>query len=155
MSCMEKLKAVRLRLPETIANLKFKNEKYDCDDDLSDYMERREFNDLVAWKEIGKFRLSYGCNLVREELRYIHEDYIDFLLDVDYNCYDEFVKSRKLNENELNKYIPKFSDFFDKVKLPKPEISTNTSGVVEYCYYTGCDAPCCFDETTDPFYDEI
>lgn len=155
MSEMEKLKAVRLRLPKAIANLKFRNEKFDCDDDLSNYLEQPEFSDLVAWKTIGKFRLSYGANVVKEDPGYIHEDYIDFLLDVDYDCYDEFVKSRRLTENELNKYIPKFSELFDRVGLPKPEINSDTLRLVEYCYYTGCDAPCCFDETTDPFYEEI
>ena len=32
MSSMERMKAVRLRLPEAIAKLKFRNEKFDCDD---------------------------------------------------------------------------------------------------------------------------
>ena len=31
MSEMERIKAVRLRLPEEISSMKFRNEKYDCD----------------------------------------------------------------------------------------------------------------------------
>lgn len=152
---MEKLKAVRLRLPETIANLKFRNEKFDCDDNLTEYLYRPEFSDIVMWKGVGNFRISYGADMIDEYPGSISEYYIDFLLDVSYNDSDEFIRSRRLTDNELKKYIPKFSNFFDQVKLPKPEINSDTLRVVEFCYYNGCDAPCCFDETTDPFYEEV
>lgn len=155
MSSMERIKAVRLRLPETIAKLKFKNEKFDCDDDLTEYLYRPEFSDIVAWKEVGKFRVSYGASIIDDEPGYISEDYIDFLLDKSYDDSNEFVKSRCLTDNELSKYIPKFKNFFEKTGLPKPEISVCTLRVVEYCYYNGSDAPCCFDESTDPFYNEV
>ena len=36
MSSMAKIKAVRLRLPEAIAKLRFKNDKYDWEDDINE-----------------------------------------------------------------------------------------------------------------------
>lgn len=160
MSEMERIKAVRLRLPEEISSMKFRNEKYDCDDDLEEYLDRPEFEDIIGWKKVGKFKYSYGASLTRDEngkFKSIHEYYIDFILDSESDNTGEFVKSRELTQNELNKYIPKFIDFFCQVKLSyvKPEVSKDTLRVVEFGYYNGCDAPCCFDTTTDPFYDEV
>ena len=159
MSAMERVKAVRLRIPEEIANLKFKNEKYMCDDDLAEYLDRPEFNELVDWKKAGKFMHNYGADLFRDEngkWQSKDEDYIDIILDSKWDTSDEeYTKARFLTENELNKYIPKFKDFFEQVKLPCPEISKDTLRVVEYNYYNGSDAPCCFDITIDQFYQEV
>ena len=158
MSSMAKIKAVRLRLPEAIAKLRFKNDKYDWEDDLSEYLDRPEFSDLVGWKQVGKFMSNYGGDLIKDEngeYKSKEEYYIDIILEDEYVDCGEYVKSRMLTENELNKYIPKFQDFFIRVKLPFPEISKYTLRVVEYVYYNGSDAPCCFDVTVDDFYQEV
>lgn len=158
MSSMEKVRAVRLRLPESIAKLKFKNEEYDCDDDLQEYLDRIEFGELVAWKQAGTFMYRYGANLIKVngDWQSKHEYYIDITLyDKDELDCEEYTKSRMLTETELNKYIPKFEHFFSQVKLPFPEISKYTLRVVEYAYYNGCDSPCCFDVTVDKFYQEV
>lgn len=159
MSEMERVKAVRLKLPEEIAKLKFRNEKFDCNDDLLEYLDRPEFSELVDWKTPGKFMKNYGGDLIKDEngdYQSKHEDYIDIILDDEWDVgYDEYVKARMLTENELNKYIPKFKDFFNQVHLPCPEISKDTLRVVEFVYYNGCDAPCCFDVTEDKFYQEV
>ena len=159
MSSMQRIKAVRLKLPEEIAKLKFRNEEYNCDEDLQEYLDRPEFSELVGWKTPGKFMKNYGGDLIRDEngeYQSKHEDYIDIILfeEDELDC-DEYVKSRMLTENELNKYKPKFEHFFSQVKLPFPEISKYTLRVVEYAYYNGCDAPCCFDVTVDKFYQEV
>jgi hypothetical protein len=156
---MERIKAVRLKLPEEIAKLKFRNEKYDCDDDLAEYLDRPEFSELTGWKKPGKFMKNYGGDLFRDEngeLQSKHEDYIDIILEDDWDvgC-DELIRARWLTENELNKYVPMFKDFFSRANLPVPEISKDTLRVVEYVYYNGCDAPCCFDVTVDKFYQEV
>lgn len=159
MSSMEKVKAVRLILPDEIAKLKFRNEKYDCYDDLQEYLDRPEFSELVGWKNPGKFMASYGASLIKDEqgkYQSKHEYYIDIVLaDDDDLDFGEYTKSRLLTENELNKYIPKFQSFFSQVKLPCPTINKDTLRVVEFVYYNGCDAPCCFDVTVDKFYNEV
>jgi len=159
MSSMEKVNAVRLRLPESIAKLKFRNEKYDCDDDLGEYLDRPEFSELVGWKKPGLFMYRYGGDLIKDEngnYQSKHEYYIDIVLaDDDDLDFGEYTKARLLTENELNKYIPKFQSFFKQVNLPCPELSKDTLRVVEFVYYNGCDAPCCFDVTVDKFYQEV
>ena len=159
MSEMERIKAVRLKLPEEIANLKFRNEKYDCDDDLAEYLDRPEFSDLTGWKKPGKFMKSYGGDLIRDEngeLQSKHEDYLDIVLEDDWDTtFGEYVRSRWLTQDELGKYVPLFKDFFSRTNLPVPEINKDTLRVVEYVYYNGCDAPCCFDVTIDRFYLEV
>lgn len=157
MSEMERIKAVRLRLPNEISSMKFRNEKYDCDDDIQEYLDRPEFSDIIDWKKPGKFMSSYGASLIKVngDWQSLHEYYIDFLLDRGWDDAGDFTKSRELTDNELVKYIPKFKAFFEAVKLPCPELSKETIRVVEYCYYNGSDAPVCFDTTTDPFYDEV
>jgi len=159
MSSMERIKAVRLKLPEEIAKLKFRNEKYDCDDDLGEYLDRPEFSELIGWKKPGKFMSSYGGELIRDEagnLKSKHEYYIDMILEDEWDTdKGEYTKARVLTENELKKYIPRFQTFFSQVKLPFPEISKYTLRVVEFVYYNGCDAPCCFDTTLDNFYQEV
>ena len=157
MSEMERIKAVRLRLPSEISSMKFRNEKYDCDDDLEEYLDRPEFSDIIAWKQVGKFMPSYGASLVKVngEYKSLHEYYIDIILDRGYDEMGDFTKSRELTDTELVKYVPKFKAFFETVKLPCPELSKETIRVVEFCYYNGSDAPVCFDTTTDPFYIEV
>jgi hypothetical protein len=158
MSEMERVKAVRLRLPEEIAKLKFRNEKYDCEDDLQEYLDRPEFSEFIGWKKPGLFMARYGGDLIKDEngnYQSKHEYYIDIVLADDDTNYDEYTKSRMLTENELEKYIPKFKTFFDLVKLPCPPINKDTLRVVEFVYYNGCDAPCCFDITVDKFYQEV
>lgn len=159
MSSMEKVKAVRLRLPEVIAKLKFKNEKYDCEDDLFDYLDRPEFSEFIGWKKPGLFMARYGGDLIKDEngnYQSKHEYYIDIILEDEWDTdQGEYTKARQLTENELNKYIPKFQTFFNQVKLPCPPINKDTLRVVEFVYYNGCDAPCCFDVTVDDFYQEV
>ncbi len=157
MSEMERLRAVRLRLPKEISSMKFKRDDGLCDDDLQEYLDRPEFSDTVDWKKTGKFMKNYGVGYVKVngDWKSIHEDYIDIILDRGWDEAGEFTKSRELSDNELVKYIPKFKAFFEAVNLPCPELSKETIRVVEYCYYNGSDAPVCFDTTTDPFYDEV
>ena len=157
MSEMERLRAVRLRLPKEISSMKFKRDDGLCDDDLQEYLDRPEFSNIVDWKKPGKFMKNYGASLIKVngDWQSLHEDYIDVILDRGWDEAGEFTKSRELTDNELVKYIPKFRAFFEAVKLPCPELSKETIRVVEYCYYNGCDAPVCFDTTTDPFYNEV
>ena len=157
MSEMERLRAVRLRLPKEISSMKFKRDDGLSDDDLQEYLDRPEFSDIVDWKKPGKFMKNYGASLIKVngDWQSLHEDYIDIILDRGWDDVGDFTKSRELSDNELVKYIPKFKAFFETVKLPCPELSKETIRVVEYCYYNGSDAPVCFDTTTDPFYNEV
>lgn len=75
--------------------------------------------------------------------------FFDYVLFSDYgaDC-GEFTKHRALYDTEKAKYLPVFQQVF-------PNINMDHVRLVEYCWYNCSEAPDCYDDTNDDFYNEV
>ena len=122
-----------LRVPLEKLNLSFTEEEMD---DLGWSIEKR-FPDLFDYAEEGKFQLAPT-----------ESNFIDFVLEYEYDAAGEYGKTRALTDKEKEKYHP----VFQKVD---PSVNMDDVRVVEFCWYNGCEAPDYYDETHDDFFDEV
>lgn len=122
-----------LRIPLEKLNLQFTEEEKD---DLSWSLEER-FPDIFDYATEGKFQLApTSC------------DFVDFVLEKEWDADGEYGKTRSLSECEKAKYLPKFQQI-------DPDVNMDDVRLVEFCWYNGCEAPDYYDETDDPFYQEV
>ena len=82
------------------------------------------------------------------EIAPTEEIFVDYVLFHSYGeeC-DDFGRTRKLTESELEKYIPIFQQIY-------PNVTGDDLRYVDYCFYNCSEAPDYFDDV-DEFYDEI
>ena len=77
--------------------------------------------------------------------------YVDYVLKYSYgDDVVEFGRARKLTDREATKYAQIF-----KAVFPDTSIDTNNFRLVDYCYYNCCEPDDYFDESDDPFYEEV
>ena len=107
-----------------------------CEDDFSWYLESA-LPDVFDYGTIGKFQIAPT-----------EEEYIDYVLDYEYDADGEYGKTRALYESEKAKYFP----VFQKID---PNIDMNYVRLVEFCWYNATEAPDYYDDTNDSFYDEM
>ena len=110
----------------------------DVDDDFLWAMEKA-FPDICGYGDIGKFQWSPTYP----------RQFIDFVLDYEYDCDGEYGKVRELYPSEKVKYLPIFQ------KLLSGLDSLDDVRLVEFCWYNGCEAPDYYDLKDDPFYKEV
>ncbi len=122
-----------LRIPLEKLNIKFTEEE---EDDLGWAVENR-FPDIFDYGAEGKFQLAPT-----------ESNFIDFVLEKEWDADGEYGKIRSLTENEKSKYLPKFQQI-------DPDVNMDDVRLVEFCWYNGCEAPDYYDETDDPFYQEV
>lgn len=75
--------------------------------------------------------------------------FLDYVLEYD-GCANagEFGRSRTLTEREKNKYYPVFREIIFDINMDDVRL-------VEFCFYDCSEAPDYYDETNDPFCDEV
>jgi hypothetical protein len=110
----------------------------DVDDDFLWAMEKA-FPDLCGYGDTGKFQWSPTYP----------RQFIDFVLEYEYDCDGEYGKVRELYPSEKAKYLPVFQKL-----LPGLDTMDNVR-LVEFCWYNGCEAPDYYDLKDDPFYKEV
>lgn len=75
--------------------------------------------------------------------------YLDYILESDWGTdVGEFAKSRALSQKEKEKYLGTFQQLI-------PNINMDDVRLVEYCWYNCCEPMDIYDETSDPFYEEV
>lgn len=110
----------------------------DVDDDFLWAMEKA-FPDICGYGDKGKFQWSPTYP----------RQFIDFVLDYEYDCDGEYGKVRELYPSEKAKYLPIFQ------KLLPGLDSLDNVRLVEFCWYNGGEAPDYYDIKDDPFYKEV
>lgn len=110
----------------------------DVDDDFVWAMEKA-FPDICDYGNINKFQWSPTYP----------RQFIDFVLDYEYDCDGEYGKVRELYPSEKIKYLPIFQ------KLLPGLDSLDDVRLVEFCWYNGSEAPDYYDLKDDPFYLEV
>lgn len=108
----------------------------DIMDDFGFYIENALPN-LFDYGTVNKFQLSPT-----------EENYIDYVLEYEWDADGEYGKTRALYDSEKNKYEP----IFQKID---PDINMDWVRLVEFCWYNGTEAPNYYDDTNDSFYDEV
>lgn len=84
------------------------------------------------------------------EIAPTNEFYIDYNLPHGYSDGD-WSKSRTLRDTEFYKYEKIFGELFNyQIRFYPSDFR-----VVEYCWYDNSEAPDCFDESIDDFYNEV
>jgi len=109
--------------------------RYPMDGDLETFEEK--YQDLFSWGEPGKFQIAPTT-----------KGFIDFVLECDRDADGEYGKTRALSEKEQEKYHATWAKII-------PDVDMNKVRLVEFCWYNATEAPDYYDETNDPFYDEI
>lgn len=122
-----------LRIPLEKLNIKFTEDE---EDDLGWAVENR-FPGIVDYGKEGKFQLAPT-----------ERNFIDFVLEKEWDADGEYGKTRSLTEREKAKYLPKFQQI-------DPNVNMDDVRLVEFCWYNGCEAEDYYDETDDPFYREV
>ena len=112
-------------------------------DDLSYELEQM-FPHMTGW-DMEKFP--------RFRFRYTYDNKYNSVTFLDYEFYDaegdgDWGKVRELTDREKSRYEKIFKQIL-------PEVDSKKLKLVEYCWYNSCEAPAYYDETEDPFYDEI
>lgn len=122
-----------LRVPFEKTNIQFTEEEMD---DRDCVIEKR-FPELFKYGTEGKFQLSPT-----------ESSYVDYVLEYEWDADGEYGKTRSLTEREKAKYLPVFQQIC-------PNVNMDDVRLVEFCWYNGCEAPDYYDNTNDPFYDEV
>lgn len=122
-----------LRIPMEKLNIQLTEDERD---DLGWGLEQK-FPKIFGYADIGKFQLAPT-----------ETDYIDYVLDYEYDADGEYGKTRALYECEKDKYRPIFQQL-------DPNIMMTNVRLVEFCWYNGCEAPDYYDDVKDPFFDPI
>jgi hypothetical protein len=113
---------------------KFPNEE--LDDDFDFYLEET-FPELFEYRTRGKFQRAPTT-----------EEFLDYVLDYEWDAEGEYGKTRALSDTEKMKYLT----VFQKVDL---NINMDWVRLVEFCWYNCSEAPNYYDHMNDPFYDEV
>lgn len=113
---------------------KFPNEN--IMDDLNFYIESALPN-LFDYATVGKFQIAPT-----------EENYIDYVLEYEWDADGEYGKTRALYESEKMKYESVFRQL-------DPDINMDWVRLVEFCWYNCCEAPDYYDDEHDSFYDEV
>ena len=119
---------------KNIISQKYPDENHE--DDFSWYLESA-LPDVFDYATVGKFQIAPT-----------EENYIDYVLEYEWDADGEYGKTRALYDNEKKKYEP----IFQKID---PNINMDYVRLVEFCWYNGCEAPDYYDDTKDSFYEEI
>ena len=92
------------------------------------------------WDDKKTLKTDYNLNCDMEFDTSENEDYLDIVLQQTYDsiCGD-FGNSRKLTQEEIDKYLNEFKKII-------PDVVSDDLRYVFYCYYNGTDAPNCFEE---------
>ena len=122
-----------LRIPLEKLNIQFTRDDWE---DIHWAVEHK-FPNLFDYARIGKFQIAPTVT-----------DYIDYVLDYEYDADGEYGKTRALYECEKDKYRSAFQQIDKNVDM-------NYVRLVEFCWYNGCEAPDYYDDIKDPFYDVI
>ena len=122
-----------LRIPMDKLNISFTEEEMD---DLGWAIEKK-FPEIFDYGTVGKFQLAPTCG-----------NFVDFLLDKEWDADGEYGKIRTLSDREKTKSLPEFQKI-------DPNANMDFVRLVEFCWYNGCEAPDYYDETKDPFYNEV
>lgn len=100
-----------------------------------------ETNAYFAYGVDGKFQIAPT-----------KKTYIDYLLKHDYNAFDsEYTKARALTLKEFAKY----ESIFKQILPDTYCINHDDLRLIECCWHSSTEAPDCFDETQDNFYNEV
>lgn len=145
MSDYERQKVVRYKLTEEdLKHFEAKN-GYELRDKFEQFLD--------SWAAKGK---GYFVHAITES-----PNFLDFVL-IDEDGYGDYGKTRKLSENELNKYYLILARQFREmdasrgVKEDDPWLPNGKNfRLVDFCWYNCSEAPDYFDEKNDPFYDEV
>ena len=112
-------------------------QKYeDYEDDYSFYLENA-FPDIFSYGTKHKFQIAPTV-----------EGFIDYVLEKEWDANGEYGITRALTDNEKEKYRPKFAQI-------DPNINMDFVRLVDFCWYNSCEAPDYYDETNNPFYNEV
>ena len=106
------------------------------EDDFSWYLESA-LPDVFDYATVGKFQIAPT-----------EDNYIDYVLEYEWDADGEYGKTRALYDSEKKKYLL----IFQKID---PNINMDYVRLVEFCWYNGCEAPDYYDDTKDAFYEEI
>ena len=126
----------RMNFAHVARILEEKFSKEDIMDDLGFYIESA-LPDLFDYATVGKFQIAPT-----------EENYIDYVLEYEWDADGEYGKTRALYESEKRKYEPIF-------KQLDPDINMDWVRLVEFCWYNCCEAPDYYDDEHDSFYDEV
>ena len=126
----------RINFAHIVRILEEKFPKEDVMDDLGFYIESA-LPDIFDYATVGKFQIAPT-----------EENYIDYVLEYEWDADGEYGKTRALYESEKMKYEPIF-------KQLDPDINMDWVRLVEFCWYNACEAPNYYDETRDSFYEEV
>lgn len=108
----------------------------DCDYYGMEEIEERN-SDLFSYATVGKFQIAPTDS-----------NFIDYVLDKEWDADGEWGKTRALYAREQDKYRPIWQQIL-------PDIDMSKVRLVEFCWYNGCEAPDYYDDAKDSFYDEI
>ena len=130
MSTYVRVKALRIPLEKL---------HWDFVDELDDweYDLKEKFPGLFEYGTEGKFQLAPT-----------ESAFVDFVLEREWDADGEYGKTRSLTEREKAKYLPEFQKI-------APNVNMDDVRLVEFCWYNCCEAPDYYDETVDPFYQEV
>lgn len=109
--------------------------RYPMDGDLEALEEK--YRDVFGYNKPGKFQIAPT-----------EGSFVDYVLDSEQDADGEYGKTRALSEKEQTKYLAMWREII-------PDIDMSRVRLVEFCWYNGTEAPDYYDETDDPFYDEI
>ena len=126
----------RMNFAHIVRILEKKFPKEDVMDDLGFYIESA-LPDLFDYAVVGKFQIAPT-----------EENYIDYVLEYEWDAYGEYGKTRALYDSEKIKYEPIFRQL-------DPNINMDYVRLVEFCWYNGTEAPNYYNDTNDSFYDEV
>ncbi len=132
-----------LRIPRdkfNFAHITKKLEEKFPDEDIMDdfgYYIENAFPDLFDYGTKNKFQLAPT-----------EEEFIDYVLDREWDCDGDYGKVRDLYESEKEKFKPIFQQL-------DPNINMDYVRLVEFCWYNGSEAPDYYEITDDPFYKEL
>ena len=139
MSSYVKEKVLRIpmdKLDLTEIREKCKAVDEDYEDDFTWYLEE-VFPDVFDYATVGMFQIAPTT-----------EQFIDYVLEYEYDAEGEYGKTRALYDSEKEKYLPKFQ------KLD-PNVNMDHVRLVEYCYWNGGEVEDYYNDVDDPFYDEV
>lgn len=126
----------KMNFAHVVRILEEKFPKEDVMDDLNFYIETA-LPDLFDYATVGKFQIAPT-----------EENYIDYVLEYEWDADGEYGKTRALYESEKMKYEPVFRQL-------DPDINMDWVRLVEFCWYNCCEAPDYYDDEHDSFYDEV
>lgn len=131
MSTYVREKVLRIPYEKTGLQKRFAN----CGE-ARDFLEENHA-DLFDYATVGKFQFAPT-----------ESDFIDYVIDYEYDAYGEFGKVRELYSSEFNKYARIFAQIM-------PDAEFSAIRLVEFCWYNGCEAPDYYNAEDDDFYNEI